>query len=119
MFFPSPPDLHDPKVMQVIAQHDYFCSRTFHFQKKRLENNEHACINAEGGSRPFFAKLKHLLDPSSRGPQEGLEYARVGVCGFCFAHFVAGTTRKMWLPFCWQPSRCVDSLWWLYHADAL
>jgi hypothetical protein len=60
IFFGKHPDLTNPNVIRAIDEADYFCAQTYHFQQKKIEDNELA-KNTGGQMRRMFGRLGKLI----------------------------------------------------------
>lgn len=60
IFFGKHPDLSNPNVVRAIDEADYFCAQTYHFQQRKIEDNELA-KNTGGQMRRMFGRLGKLI----------------------------------------------------------
>jgi hypothetical protein len=65
LFFGRLPDLANPVVAHAIEKADYFCAQTYHFQQKKVENNDTAKLTT-GQMRRLFAQLGQLIQEGDR-----------------------------------------------------
>ncbi len=65
LFFGRLPDLTNPVIARAIDAADYFCAQTYHYQQKKVEDNETAKLTT-GPMRRMFTRLGQLSAEGDR-----------------------------------------------------